>query len=148
IFGAAFGPFVQGDDDALYGTSANGGQFGRGVVFKIGTHGLDFEVLHNFANDSSEGGGFPWAGVIIGPDRRLYGSTSPASSGPGALFAINQDGTQFTVLHTFSLSDGWNPGALIVGHGDVLYGITQFGGTFGGQGGVVFKMNTDGGGFS
>jgi len=148
VFGAGLGPLVQGDDDALYGTNPNGGQFGRGVVFRIATNGLDYQILHHFASDSSEGGGFPWSGLVIGPDRRLYGSTSPGSSGPGAIYALNQDGTQFAVLHIFNNGDGWNPGGLLVGHDNLLYGITQFGGTFGGQGGVVYRMNIDGSAFS
>jgi uncharacterized repeat protein (TIGR03803 family) len=148
VYSPGLGPLVQGDDDTLYGT-AQGGQFGRGVLFRIGTNGLGFQVLHHFPDDGSEGAGFPWAGLIIGPDRRLYGSTAPGSSGFGALFAINQDGTQFTVLHTFNNGDGSNPlGQLLVGHDGAFYGTTQFGGTFGGQGGVIFRMNTDGSAFS
>src|SRR4030095_4607228 len=88
------------------------------------------------------------SGLVIGPDRRLYGSTSPGSSGPGAIYAITQDGLPFTVLHIFNDGDGWHPGGFLVGHDAFLYGITQFGGTFGGQGGVVFRMNIDGSAFS
>jgi len=143
------GPLVQGSDDALYGTTDAGGQSGRGSVFKVNTDGSGFTVLHQFTNDASDGGGFSQSGLLVGPDNALYGVTAAASSGSGCVFRVTQDGSQYTVLHLFTNSDGWNPqGELTVGADGALYGATQFGGTFSGQGGVVFKLNTDGTGFS
>ena len=55
----------------------------------------------------------------------------------------------FRVIRLLSGGDGWNPVAeLMVRSDGLLYGTTQFGGTFGGQGGVVFQINTNGSNFA
>ena len=86
---------VQGSDDALYGTTANGGAYNRGTLYKLNPDGGGFSVLHHFLPDQSEGGGFPQAGLVIGPDYALYGATAPGSSGAGVIYRINQDGGDF-----------------------------------------------------
>jgi uncharacterized repeat protein (TIGR03803 family) len=151
-FGPLSAPFcslVQGSDHMLYGTADYGGTFGRGGVFKVSTNGAYFTVLHSFASDATEGGGFSQTGLTIGTDDALYGVTAAGSSGPGAVFRITQDGSNYSVIHLFANSDGWNPvGRLLVGQDGMLYGTTQFGGTYSGQGGTLFKCGTDGSGFA
>ncbi len=56
----------------LYGTTAGGGTTGNGVVFKIDTFGNE-TVLHSFAGGTD--GASPYAGVILGPNGKLYGTT-------------------------------------------------------------------------
>ena len=73
---------------------------------------------------------------------------------PGTVFAINTDGTSFTNLHSFSAtsgpfgtnSDGVQPYGGVILSGNTLYGTTTSGGTSGN--GTVFKINTDGTGFT
>src|SRR5215831_5487197 len=67
------GELVRGSDGALYGTTTSGGLNGVGVVFKINTNGAGYNVLHhfNFAPD----GWNPAAGLILGSDGVLYGTT-------------------------------------------------------------------------
>ncbi len=91
-------------------------------------------------------------------DNNLYGTAGRGgTSGSGAVFAINTDGTGFTNLHSFTASftangwpepntDGaWPIGGLILS-GSTLYGTTGYGGASGS--GVVFAVNTDGSGFA
>ena len=52
----------------------------------------------------------------------------------------------FTVLHTFLGSDGAGSRAGLVLSGDTLYGTTAYGGSNGL--GTVFRVNTDGTGFT
>src|SRR6266404_7853476 len=78
------------------------------------------------------------------------------SSGNGAVFAISADGTGFTNLHVFTailLSypppgniDGAQPWGGLILSGNTLYGTTFGGGSW--SNGTVFRLNTDGAGFT
>ena len=71
----------------------------------------------------------------------------------GVIFGVNTDGSDFRIVHDFSgadpvnftNSDGACPGGLILS-GNTFYGTTSAGGT--GAYGTVFKVNTDGTGFT
>jgi uncharacterized repeat protein (TIGR03803 family) len=141
--------------NTLYGTTYNGGNSTNGTVFKINTDGTGFASLHSFSPSfgqiNSEGAN-PYASLIISSNT-LYGTAqNGGSSGNGTLFKINNDGTGFAVLHTFTPTpsltnaDGANPYSHLIISGNTLYGTTQKGGYLGG--GAVFKVNTDGTGFA
>jgi uncharacterized repeat protein (TIGR03803 family) len=116
-------------------------------VFTAGSGGFP----NNITNSD---GAYP-AGLIVS-GATLYGTASQGgTSGNGAVFRVNTDGTGFTNLHSFSAtstnssgfytnSDGAQPSGLIL-RGNTLYGRTQ-GGTNGS--GTVFAINTDGAGFT
>jgi uncharacterized repeat protein (TIGR03803 family) len=146
------GELIQGMDGALYGTAVNGGSSGGGTVFKLNTDGSAFTVLKNlsYGVDISEDGGYIYTGLAQGTDGALYGTASQGgSSGAGTVFKLNADGTGFTVIKDFDNSTtGGYPqgGALIQGTDGKLYGNASQGGTYGY--GTVFKLNTDGSGFS
>jgi uncharacterized repeat protein (TIGR03803 family) len=112
-----------------------------------------FSSLHGFAHDDSDGGE-PFAG-LVSSGNTLYGTTYlGGTNGFGTVFAINTDGTSLTTLHSFSAfvgpnytnGDGSWPVAGLVLSSNTLYGAAQFGGTIGA--GTVFKINTDGTGFT
>ena len=70
----------------LYGTTAYGGASGDGVVFKIDTSGNE-TVLHSFAGGAD--GANPFAGVVLGPNSSLYGTTPfGGQTNGGAVFKI------------------------------------------------------------
>jgi len=73
------GGLVEGSDGALYGTTVRGGARGSGTVFKVMKDGSNFITLHVFTNSSEEGGN-PEAGVMIGSDGTLYGTTTFAGN--------------------------------------------------------------------
>ena len=56
----------------LYRTTAFGGASGNGVVFKVDTSGNE-TVLHSFTGAAD--GANPDAGVVLGPNGNLYGTT-------------------------------------------------------------------------
>src|SRR5262249_49193319 len=61
----------------------------------------------------------------------------------GTAFTLKEDGTGFTVLHSFFDSDGSGPTApLIQGTAGVLYGTSAYGGAH--AVGDVFKLKADG----
>ncbi len=138
-------PLVQGVDGVLYGTTSSGGS-GSGIVFAVNTDGSGYQILHSFAGGSSDGAG-PSAGLILGSDGSLYGTTvyGGANSG-GTVFVLSTDGTFFSLLHSFGGSgDGRAPqAALIQGSDGQLYGTTADGN---GHRGTVFSIGTDGSGY-
>ena len=149
--------------NTLYGTAEAGGRSGNGTVFRVNTNGLDFTNLYSFtANSGSEGsfgygtnsdGANPQAGLILSGNT-LYGTAGQGGSGGnGTVFRINTDGTGFTNLYSFtafpagnSNSDGAFPSAGLILSGNTLYGTAQYGGSS--VNGTVFKINTDGTGFT
>ncbi|HVU26033.1 MAG TPA: choice-of-anchor tandem repeat GloVer-containing protein [Opitutus sp.] len=134
---------IQGSDGRLYGTTFNQGDNGAGTVFAVATDGTGYTVLHSFV--SATDGGFPSAGLIQGSDGRLYGTTfNGGANGDGTVFALEIDGTGFTVLFNMdSAIEGANSSAgLIEGVDGRLYGVARAGGAHGD--GTVFSLATDG----
>lgn len=133
------------DGNTLYGTAPYGGPAGNGTIFKLNRDGSGFTVLHYFPHPDQ---GEPYGGLLLSGDT-LYGTAGQGGSlGAGSVFAIKTNGTGFTNLHTFSYAanDAFSPYAGLTLAGSTLYGTTIFGGT--GGGGVVFKMNIDGSGYT
>src|ERR1041384_7744096 len=93
-------------------------------------------------------GANPNAGLILS-NNALYGTTAAAgSSGAGTVFAVNTDGTDFRIVHSFNYWDGANPWSGLILSGNTLYGTTYQGGSSGWGNGTVFAVNTDGTGFT
>lgn len=132
--------------ETLYGTTYYGGDFSSGTVFKINTDGNEFTILYSFTGGSD--GWVPFGRLALSGST-LYGTASGGgTSGSGAVFRINTDGTGFANIHSFggSPSDGANPEDGLTLSGSVLYGTTQRGGSSGW--GTVFKINVNGTGFA
>ena len=144
----------------LYGTAVDGGTNASGTVFKVNTNNTGFAVLHPFtaldaATDTTNSdGAHPYAGLVLSGNT-LYGATiDGGTNGNGTVFAVNTNGTGFTVLHTFTAipgfpftnSDGAKPYGGLVLSGGTLYGTAAYGGTNGA--GTIFKVNTNGAGFA
>jgi uncharacterized repeat protein (TIGR03803 family) len=138
--------------NTLYGTTeALGG--GNGTVFAVNTDGSGFATLHVF-NDFSDGGS-PYAGLTLSGNT-LYGTTQQGGIyGSGTVFAINTNGSNFAVLHSFNgisanaagvgtNSDGSRLYGGLVLSGNTLYGTAEQGGIYGE--GTVFAITLPGGG--
>jgi uncharacterized repeat protein (TIGR03803 family) len=139
--------------NTLYGTAYRGGSFGFGTIFAMNTDGTGFTNLYNFRGDTN--GGNPTA-ALVSFGGTLYGTASGEDTSfrsRGTVFAINSDGTDFSVLHSFTApdpqtgtnADGYDPSAGLVLSGDTLYGTTGFGGSS--ASGTVFALKTDGSAF-
>jgi uncharacterized repeat protein (TIGR03803 family) len=135
-------PTVSGS--TLYGTTFLGGTHDRGTVFKMNTDGNGFTLLYSFTGLNGDGRR-PYGSLTL-DGSTLYGMTygGGGPSGYGTVFKMNTNGTEYTVLHPFTGSDGSNPNGSLTLSGSTLYGMTSSGGN---NFGTVFKMNTDGTGF-
>ena len=148
----------------LYGTTAYGGNNDFGTVFSINTSGSGYTNLYSFRDGAD--GAYPATALVLS-NNTLFGTTPGDSSAVGnpncgTIFSINTNGSDFTVLstfstfgviHTFSGWDGAYPCSQLAMSGSAFYGIptTVYGTTFGGGTngyGTVFKVNTDGTGFT
>jgi len=157
----------------LYGTTINGGtnsgaNQGQGVVFALSTNGTSngaaFQTLYTFNGNFTPGtistnnsGATPSGGLTISGET-LYGTTvSGGSNGNGIIFAIGTNGTSFTNLHEFAMtqpnrdsqptnSDGTQPLCSLLLSNTTLYG-TAAGGSAASYG-TLFAINTDGTGFT
>jgi len=92
-------------------------------------------------------GANPMGGLVLS-NNILYGTAAAGGSwGAGTVFAVNTDGTGFSVLHSFTGgSDGNRPDGGLILSGNTLYSAAYAGGSSGL--GTVFAVNTDGTGFT
>jgi uncharacterized repeat protein (TIGR03803 family) len=79
----------------------------------------------------------------------LYGTTYQGGiSDWGTVFKMNTDGTGYAVLKKFGSRDGWGPQSDLVLSGSTLYGTTYDTACEDPDYGTVFKVNTDGTGYT
>ena len=135
------GLIVNGN--ALYGTTAFGGNVNDGTVYSITTNGSAYSIVHSF-NISAGEGKIPEGEVTLAGNT-LYGTTLGSGSGlSGTIFCVNTNGSGYTTLYTFSPhpdgtnSDGAEPYAAPVLLGNILYGTSFVGGLYGG--GTIFSQ--------
>jgi uncharacterized repeat protein (TIGR03803 family) len=132
-------------DDVLYGMTYSGGN-GYGTVFCVGTDGTGFQVLHAFTG--SDGASPRLGGLILDSHGTLYGTTSSGGlNGQGTVFSLHEDGSNFTLLHSFTGKDGGAPLCSLVYNNatHLFYGTASQGGS---GYGTLFQMNGDGSGFT
>ncbi len=140
------GSLVQ-SGSLFYGLTSGGGSANAGTMFQIGPNGTSYAVLHQFQGGATDGTG-PY-GSLIQSGSAFYGMTSQGGGANlGTVFKINADGTGYSLLHQFggTPGDGQGPNGSLLQIGSTLYGTTVGGGSAGG--GTVFKINTDGTGFT
>jgi uncharacterized repeat protein (TIGR03803 family) len=138
----------------LYGTTYSGGAGPaglrqRGTIFKINTDGSGYQILHSFTN--SPDGAQP-QGELVLSGGTLYGTTTYGgytnnlNTGYGTVYSINTNGSNYTVLHSFTNAP--EPYYLFCGlalSGGTLYGVGDLGGT--NNNGAIFALSTNGGSF-
>ncbi|HTQ58343.1 MAG TPA: choice-of-anchor tandem repeat GloVer-containing protein [Bryobacteraceae bacterium] len=135
---------VQGSDGNLYGaTSAGGGAFAQGTVFKV-TRSGKFKTLYAFCpggwTTSCTDGAEPSA-LVQASDGNFYGTTYGGGNyNGGTVFKITPNGA-LTTLYSFP-ADSDPYAGLVQGNDGNLYGTTIFGGPY--TGGTVFEITLDG----
>lgn len=139
------GGVIVARDGALYGTTFRGGTNDSGTVFRLGTDGRGFQVLHHFAasNDCRH----PQSELLEARDGSIYGTaTGGGGHGRGGIFKIAPDGLRYSVVSRLFHGRPDDPrrpvGGLIQGIDGALYGTTKFGGLK--DNGTVFRLDPGG----
>ena len=112
-FNAAYGAhpkgsLLLGSDGKLYGMTRVGGSGLGGTVFRIGTGGGAFSVLHNF---NGTNGAFPVGSLVEDVNTGfLFGMTEEGGThNLGTIFKIKKNGTSFQKLLDFNSNNGKHP---------------------------------------
>jgi uncharacterized repeat protein (TIGR03803 family) len=142
-------PLAQGPDGNFYGTTSTGGANGRGTAFRMTPAG-ELTTLYDFCGltNCADGAG-PAAGLVLGANGVLYGTTDGGGAkGGGTFFKITLSGL-LTTLASFDFTTGIAPnGALIQGPDRRFYGTTILGGNLSacsGSGcGTIFSITPGG----
>jgi uncharacterized repeat protein (TIGR03803 family) len=141
-------PVVAGPNGVVYGVTDIGGLFGMGVVFELAppsTPGQPWSsrVLHEFSTTE----GTPQAGLTLGPDGVLYGTTFTNNAGSvGTVFELRPPSSagrrwRESTLYSFTLgADCQYPqGPPVFGPHNALYGTTYQGGAY--NFGCVYRLD-------
>jgi uncharacterized repeat protein (TIGR03803 family) len=95
-------PLIQATDGEFYGTTAGGGNFGGGTIFKISSAGA-LQTLYNFCTQANctDGAG-PWGGLLESTNGILYGTTTAGGglscAGCGTVFSWNEGLSPFVAF--------------------------------------------------
>jgi uncharacterized repeat protein (TIGR03803 family) len=110
--GPSDGGYPQGGlvlhNDYLYGTTSQGGQKGRGTLYRIPASGGILQVLHHFDLDTE---GLSFGELSVGPDGLIYGANyTRGPEGCGTVYRFDPitaipDNTELDILHSFSCDD-------------------------------------------
>ena len=97
--------------NTLYGMTQMGGTLSAGTLFKIGTDGLGFQVIHSFTGVITDGASPYGTPTLSG--NTLYGMTSfGGANNVGCVFSVDVSGTNFQFVHSFSHRPLGNPLAM------------------------------------
>lgn len=147
------GGLVADFEGNLYGTTALGGTYKAGVVFKLtkpvtAAGSYKFSVIHDF--DGAAGGANGGA-LVLDESGNIYGAaifggnTSACTSGCGIIFKLARPSSSggawnFSIVYSFQgyPVDGAWPSFLMMNGQGVLFGTTMIGGA--GSLGTVFRL--------
>ncbi len=145
-----------GGTGTLYGTTTSGGSGNSGVVYRLTERHSAWTLSSLYEFTGLDDGGVPQAGITIGPNGALYGTTAFGGTlDAGTVFELRPPLTVCkavtcywieTAIHSFTGNpDGLNPGFgnLIFDSAGNIYGTTSYGGT--NDKGVVFELSPSGG---
>ncbi|MDB6022694.1 MAG: 3-carboxymuconate cyclase [Pedosphaera sp.] len=141
--GSPYSSLMQASDGNFYGTTFGSGPHSFGTVFKLTTNG----ILTTLVSFTGFQGANPYGGLMQASNGMLYGTTQNGGpSGPdgdGSVFQLTTNGNLTTLFFFPGGTNGANPmGPLLQGSDGNLYGVTAYGGMFGG--GTVYEITTNG----
>lgn len=135
----------------LYGTTGGAGTGNSGTIFKVTTNGTSYNILKSFSKldvntSTNVDGSYPMDGLVL-YSNALYGTTYQGGFNTrGTVFSLNTNGTSYTVLNHFNVTNGKSPYVGLTLWSNVLYGTTIAGGIS--NKGVIFRVNPDGSGYT
>jgi uncharacterized repeat protein (TIGR03803 family) len=151
--GVVFGP-----DGSLYGTTNDGGQYGRGTVYRLrpspaACHSVicpwEETVLHSFGGSDRDGSYPGYGSLVFDQAGNIYGTAeNGGTGGSGVVFELTPSNGGWTesILRNFVEEGGYYPfGGLIFDSSGNLYGTTSAGGTD--DTGVIYQLSPSGSGW-
>jgi uncharacterized repeat protein (TIGR03803 family) len=136
---------LLGSDGKLYGATSSTMTKG-GVVYRINPDGTEYTELKQFPVLPIDAEDSPSALIEL-PDGSLRGATLYGTNGFGFVYAINKDGSNYSVQWDTDFYTGGHPIHLLYASNDRLYITCQAGGNtdvFAGGYGSIVSMKTDG----
>src|SRR6476620_9096436 len=108
----------------LYGTTSEGGQFGKGTIC---TYNPATQSLNAVKSFYSTDGNFPYGSLILAGNGKLYGATMRGgANGFGSIFSYDAATGTYTQLANFDGANGANPqGNLLQAKDGKLYGTAN-----------------------
>jgi uncharacterized repeat protein (TIGR03803 family) len=145
--GAPGSSLVPDATGALYGTAADDGTGGNGVVYRFvpSVSGGTVSIVYAFKGGSD--GSNPFGAVLIDATGSMYGVTNQGGpSGDGIVYKLTPSGSGYveTVLHAFKGPDGAHPYGALVMNGKYLWGTTDSGGDKICACGTLFSLSPSG----
>ncbi len=133
------GPLIN-DGNVFYAVTNRGGLNSEGAIFKVNIDGTGLTNLYDFEYPLIN----PYGGLVLSGST-LYGVGEGNSL--GFIYRINTDGSGFTVIKDFSSGNDGTVNRSLILDGNYLFGTGSHPGAGGGSG-QIFKIQTDGTGFS
>jgi uncharacterized repeat protein (TIGR03803 family) len=128
------GHLAVGDDGALYGTTARGGDHDVGTIYRLRPTGEGkwvYSVIHHFAGGGDDGSS-PRGGLTI-ESGSLYGTANGGGAEDGGIvYRVTRaaEGWGIEILHAFARNrDGALPHSNLTVRNGALYGTTFVGGS-------------------
>lgn len=112
----------------IWGTAASGGENDAGSIFSVNTDGTDFSVFYSFAKTMDAR---TPRGSLVEKNGKIFGiSRSGGTSGNGAIYSFNTDGSAYEVAHSFNDAPptGFFPQTTLIQVGERLFGTNRSGG--------------------
>jgi uncharacterized repeat protein (TIGR03803 family) len=140
---APWGTLIVDSLGSLYGTTYFGGAYGAGTIYKLTRDGKGTwkeSILHSFGSHVNDGA-YPHAGVTLGANGRLYGTTGLGGvHSEGMVFQLTKSANGHwteQILNPFTGRHGGGPkDALVFDSQGNLYGTAGPGGVYG----AVFRI--------
>ncbi len=117
----------------LYGMTEGGGAHNEGCLFSVDTNGSNYKEVYSFLTPAPLGSVNVIGDVIYGMEgsaSHIHGITY------GNIFTMDTNGSGFQQLYLFDSASGFAPQGSLTVSGNMLYGMTNKGGTNGF--GVIF----------
>jgi uncharacterized repeat protein (TIGR03803 family) len=126
----------------LYGTTSQGGDSSKGILFSINSDGSNFQLLYSFKGGTDGDG--PDGPLAMGADTKLYGLTGSGGAGNGGIiFAYDTFTHVYQKLADLTGSSGYDGVGGLVWFNNQFYGLGVFGGA--GGNGTIFTFDPVGG---
>jgi uncharacterized repeat protein (TIGR03803 family) len=136
-------PLVEGPDGALYGTTFDGGNFGKGLAYRLNDLG-QLVQLHHFTGGELDGMS-PNEQLSVGLDGAFYGTGVRVVGGWNQVPQAYRMDAEGNVTHLAQIGSGLNGlGKLTLASDGQFYTMSMSGGTFGDGG--AYRVAPTGGG--